>query len=97
MTLLDLTEDVQTIEEVIPYADSDDPTKRTHIINPPKNLHIWREGMTAQDIVDIARASGQPVQALCGYIWVPVHNPDKYDLCEPCREIASQIMSNLGE
>lgn len=97
MTVYILENDTTTIEELFPYEESDDPTRKTHIVNPPKNIHIWREGMSMQDVVDIARATGQEVVALCGYRWVPKHNPDKFDVCQTCMDIAGQLMREKGE
>lgn len=91
------TDDLGTRVLVLPYEESNDPTRRTHIVNPPANLHIWRDPMSAQDIVDIARARGLEVVALCGYTWVPKHNPEKFDACEECFRIAGELMSGAGE
>ena len=76
--------EIVNLIDFMPYDESKDPDRRTHIINPPANVHIWQEGMTAKDIVDIARATDQKITALCGYTWVPKHNPEKFDICEPC-------------
>lgn len=87
--------DNQTILE---YEESPaDPNHRAHIVSPPENLHIFEPGMEAQDIVDIARATRQHVVALCGHVWVPSRDPEKYDACEPCIKIAGFIMRSLGE
>jgi hypothetical protein len=82
---------------VAPYEESSDPNRRTHIVNPPMNTHIWRPGMETQQVVDIARATGQEITALCGYTWIPKHNPEKFDVCEKCMTIAGDIMEKLGE
>ena len=82
------------IDEVLPYEDSNDPDRRTHIVSPPENVHIWQPGMEAQDVVDVARATGQEVTALCGYKFVPKHNPDKFDACDTCMKIAAEIWSS---
>ena len=92
-TLLEIVEDT----ELLPYEESDDPNRRTHIVNPPNNLHIWTPGMSAQDFVDLARLNGLEVVALCGYRWVPKHNPEKYDVCETCFKIASGLMRGANE
>lgn len=86
-----------TTLDVIPYEETDDPNIRVHIVNPPNNLHIWRPGMSSQDIVDLARFKGIEVFALCGYRFVPKHNPDKPDACETCMRIAGDIMRGAGE
>ena len=49
--------EVVNLIDFMPYDESKDPDRRTHIINPPANVHIWQEGMTAKEIVDIARAT----------------------------------------
>lgn len=89
--------DVSTEDQITPYEDSNDPNTKAHIVNPPANLHIWQPGMEAQDIVDIARATGQYITALCGYRFVPKYNPDKHDACDPCMKIAGDIMREEGE
>ena len=89
--------DVSTEDQVIPYEETKDPNAKAHIVNPPANLHIFEPGMEAQDIVDIARSTGQYVTALCGHRFVPKHNPDKLDACDICMKIAGDIMRDLGE
>lgn len=86
-------------EAMFPYEEpkDDDPDRRTHIVNPPMNLHIWKPGMRAQDIVDTARLLGEVVQALCGYVFVPKHNPEKFDACEACLQVAGALMRGNGE
>lgn len=34
---------------------------------------------------------GQPVVALCGKVWTPTRNPDKYPVCPTCKEIYAQM------
>jgi hypothetical protein len=34
-----------------------------------------------------AMVMGTPVVALCGKIWVPSRNPEKYPVCPECKEI----------
>jgi len=38
------------------------------------------------DIVKSA-VTGRPIVALCGKVWVPGRNPDRYPVCSTCREI----------
>ena len=38
------------------------------------------------DIVKSA-VTGKPIVALCGKVWVPNRNPDRYPVCPTCREI----------
>lgn len=39
---------------------------------------------------------GQPVVALCGKVWTPTRNPDKFPVCPTCKEIYNQ-MKNGGQ
>lgn len=90
--------EVDTIVDLIPYEDTNDGKDHlTHIVNPPANRHIGFPGMKAQDIVDIARIRGVEVTALCGYTWVPKRNPEKYPVCQPCVDVAGDIMRELGQ
>ena len=41
------------------------------------------------DIVESA-VTGRPVGALCGKVWVPNRNPDRYPMCPTCRDIFEQ-------
>ena len=88
-----------TLDEIAPYVDDNDPSVRTHIVNPPDNPHISHgyPKMTAQQVVDIARLSSIEIVALCGYKFIPKRNPDKYDACEACMKIAGDIMRGAGE
>lgn len=95
-TLID--EHTMTRPSTTPYEDANDGNQHhTHIIRPPENKHIYQIGMTAQDIADTARATGDYVVALCGYKWNPKRNPDKYPVCQPCMDVAGMHMRNEGE
>lgn len=87
------------MDQVAPYVDDNDPNRRTHIVNPPSNPHISRgfPDMQAQEVVNIARAQRIEIVALCGYKFVPQHNPEKYDACDACMKIAGDIMRGAGE
>ncbi len=83
--------------DLFPYEETDDPKKRTHIVNPTLNRHIGLPGMSAQEIVDSARMTDQEVEALCGYRFVPKHNPEKFDACTACVTIAGALMRGNNE
>lgn len=38
---------------------------------------------------------GTPVVALCGKVWVPTRNPDRFPVCPTCKEIWESM--NPGE
>jgi len=35
--------------------------------------------------------TGTPVKALCGKVWVPGRDPNRYSLCPTCRDIAKGL------
>lgn len=93
----EVIDDILRFEEDVEESQDDTNSVRTHIINPPNNLHIWQPGMTAKEIVEIARMSGYPVKALCGYVWYPKRDPEKYPACENCMKEAEILMREAGE
>ena len=42
---------------------------------------------------DIVRSNveGVPVEALCGKVWIPNRDPDRYPVCPTCREIKARL------
>jgi len=86
------------LEDLMPYEDSDDPNRRTHIVNAEMNQSIaLGRDMRAKEIVDTARFLGLEIVSLCGYRWVPKHNPEKFDACNVCMKIAGMLMRGAGE
>ena len=67
--------------------------------------HIVLEGYTPKkgDFVPLGNSvvEGQinatPVTALCGKVWVPGRDPQKFPLCPTCKEIASSMGWSLPE
>jgi len=41
--------------------------------------------------------TGTPVVALCGKVWVPSRDPQRYPVCPTCKEILDQIRSGEGD
>lgn len=91
--------DIEIVEELIPYDDTDDGKDHlTHIVSPPENRHISNDlSLEAKDLIDLARVTGEEMIALCGFRFVPKRNPEKYDACQDCIRIAGEIMRRLGE
>lgn len=97
---MDVLIDRSTDEAIIPYEETSDPNIRTHIVNPADNLEFQRmygRVEDAQQLVNTARMIGVEIVALCGYKFVPKHNPDKPDVCEACIKMAGEIMRDEGE
>ena len=38
-----------------------------------------------------AIVNGMPVVALCGKVWVPTRDPDRYPVCPECKEIWDEL------
>ena len=43
-----------------------------------------------EDILESAM-TGKPVVALCGKVWVPNRDPEKFPVCPECREIFNSL------
>lgn len=44
-----------------------------------------------------AMVMGTPVIALCGKVWVPSRNPDKFPVCPECKEIWETFKGGHGD
>jgi DUF3039 family protein len=61
--------------------------------------HIVLEGYTPKDGEFVAinnsvvegMINATPVRALCGKVWVPGRDPQKYPVCSTCKEIATSL------
>ena len=70
-------------------ADVDvDRDERTQT-GEPTAAHIvkTRPGENASAVVLEARINGTPVEALCGFVWVPSRDPRQLPVCEECKSI----------
>ena len=73
------------LEALVGDLEADlDPDHLAHIVWTPK-------GVSAQAVVDAARAQGTPVTALCGHRWVPSRNPDDHPVCKACLAVLDAI------
>ena len=97
-TLSDVDTGIDISQMVAPFDDTDDGKDHmTHIVNPPKNTHIWQPGITTAELVQTARMIGAELTALCDYTWVPKRNPEKYPVCQSCIDIAGELMRGNNE
>jgi hypothetical protein len=44
-----------------------------------------------------AMVSGTPVRALCGKLWVPSRDPNRFPVCPQCKEIHEKLPEKLPE
>lgn len=63
---------------------------------PCSHIVKGKDGKKGTDIVLEARIYGTPVEALCGYVWIPSRDPKKYPVCQKCKEIAGLYQSVSG-
>ena len=78
------------IDNEVDIADENEKGKVTHIVPPDFELQNgeWVKVKTGQEKVMEARIMGTPVEALCGFVWVPQDDPRKYPVCSKCNDIA---------
>lgn len=74
-TLTRPDEDLYVREDV--DVRDDDPSKLAHILHPR-----YTPAMLTQ-----ARVEGTPVEAWCGYLWVPMRDPKGLSICSRCKEL----------
>lgn len=70
-------------------ADVDlDPDEITET-GEPTSAHIvkTKKGENAAAKVLEARIMGTPIEALCGFVWVPSRDPKQLPVCEQCKNI----------
>lgn len=65
-----------------------DPARSAHIVLVP--AHLKAAFPSPQAYVLAARINGTPVEALCGFTWVPSQNPETLPICTRCVEIYQQ-------
>ena len=73
--------------ETMPVQDTDLLTDEATETEEPTAAHIVKvkRGENAQAVVLEARVMGTPVEALCGFTWVPSRDPKQLPLCEECK------------
>lgn len=75
-------------EEIIPYEDSSDNSNAiSHYVIGEDNRHIYEPPMTIEDVIDIARITGQHLVAICGAVVVPRYDPTTCPMCKACVKI----------
>ena len=50
-----------------------------------------------KDKLTEAMVMGTPVVALCGKVWVPSRDPEKYPVCPECKEIWESLSDDDAE
>jgi hypothetical protein len=47
-----------------------------------------------KDKVVESAVMGNPVVALCGKVWIPSRDPEKFPVCPECKEVYEQMKKN---
>ena len=75
--------------ETMPVEGVDVDTEETTETGEPTAANIvkTKRGENAAAVVLEARVMGTPVEALCGFVWVPSRDPKQLPVCEECKSI----------
>lgn len=68
---------VQLSEDTRTWTSDGDHERHSHYIDKDQVLEGY--------------INGKPVIALCGKIWVPSRDPEKYPVCPTCKEIYAEM------
>lgn len=78
----DVLEDTR-VEQDLRTTDHGDHERLSHFVPKDKLME--------------AMVNGTPVIALCGKVWVPSRDPEKYPVCPECKEIWESMREGDGE
>ena len=75
--------------ETMPVIDLDPVTDEVTETDEPTAAHIVKTapGENAAAKVLEARIMGTPIEALCGFVWVPSRDPKQLPVCEECKAV----------
>ena len=62
------------------------------VIKTDNGEHDMFAHYAPKDEITEALINGTPIRALCGKVWVPSRNPEKYQTCPECKEIYETLL-----
>ncbi|MGA4508363.1 DUF3039 domain-containing protein [Propionibacteriaceae bacterium G1746] len=68
-----------------------DERTQTDGLNAEDGDHERFSHYVPKDKLMEAMVNGTPVVALCGKVWVPTRNPEKFPVCPECKEIWASL------
>ena len=77
----DVLEDTRVVEE-LQHLEDGDHERFSHYVPKDKLME--------------AMVNGTPVVALCGKVWVPSRDPQKFPVCPDCKEIWESMKDGDG-
>ena len=77
--------------------DQETKLSESPVINPvePGDHERYAHYVRKDKVVESA-VMGTPVVALCGKVWVPSRDPEKFPVCPECKEIYELMKKNEG-
>ena len=91
----------EPLEPIAPDAPSEEPAGAVAVLereeaqldegDHERYAHYVRKDRALQSAVE-----GTPVVALCGKVWTPMRNPDRFPICPICKEIFDAMGTGGG-
>ena len=78
--------DAETGTAVLERPETKEENKRADDGDADRFAHY-----VSRDRIAESQATGRPVVALCGKVWVPKHDPSKYPVCPDCKRIYDEM------
>lgn len=72
-----MASDLLEKEKVEQTTDFGDHDKFSHYVRKSDQDEYW--------------LTGKPVSALCGKVWAPTSDPQRFPVCPPCKDIWEQM------
>lgn len=81
------TDSTETIDRTAPSdLHGEDRERFSHIVVDPDGTR------RAEAIVLEARINGTPVTALCGKVWTPSRDPQRFPVCPECKQAKDALL-----
>jgi hypothetical protein len=69
------------------------PEERTRPVDTDAGDHDRFSHYVEKSKIVESAVTGTPVVALCGKVWVPSRDPERYPVCPRCKEILASLRS----
>ncbi len=90
MLCVSTQQQTEVLVETTTQIDEGDHDRFTHIVlegyTPKDGEFVALENSVVEGMLNAT-----PVRALCGKVWVPGRDPQRYPICPTCREIATAL------
>jgi hypothetical protein len=90
LSIVTVNPETGTVVTSSTQLDDEDHERFTHIVlegyTPEEGEFVALDNSVVAGMINAT-----PVVALCGKVWVPGRDPQKYPICPTCREIAESL------